>query len=1167
MVMFLKRLDIVGFKSFADSVKLDFEPGITVVVGPNGCGKSNIIDAIRWCLGEMSAKSLRSNMMLDVVFNGSGSRPPQNMAEVTLTFDNTDKRLPIDFSEVSITRRIFRSGESEYYINKTQCRLKDIRDLFLDTGMGEDGYSSMEQGKVEWILQAKPEERRELFEEAAGVSKYRARREEALRKLDRVELDLSRINDIIAVTQDQIKKLENAVSRAKTYERLKQELRAMEVADWLAQLDQHRTELTRIKSQLESSQQKIEELNTLAHQQNAGISTLRLELTEVEEKLIEANSLVSAVDADIKIGEERLANAKQRELDLHKQKNVLQATIEREEVRKVELAVQKDAQFKLLGEIKSEESGIEAEYVTSQETYNFALQHLDNKKKEIKELRDLILAKARERAHLHQQMGNLASDVTRFESQISNLEKEREKILSQMTETKQAFEGAVEQRRSLEKQMNDFSSSLSGLDTQMKALEERETESQKRLLQKAEEIARLNGQIHSLRDQQSHDPYLAGLNAIVGLPNHRIYGPLGRLIECAPQDRDLVAATLGEHLGDAVAETVEDAERAIEYLREAQKGRARIWILDRIPARPDTQPIGQMSVGDKLLNRLQTGDRFKPLLSYLCSSLWVQGSTIYDQAMINGGTDPALWKSHMPHRLPELEKSLARLESERTALESQIRSFEEKMKAIKEKREAAIKDKENARIRMELLSEEFEKIKKKRDLLQEESQVVEIELAQIKDDKVKVQYALEQAQERFQLFQNQEKDDHDQLDLFQQELTELQLSHAKAQGNLSNKLERRQAFLEKFNWQKSVLDRVEHELSLIDSNLTLNRTQHGEIDKEIQSAQSNQKEAAALIKESLEKRRESAVLSEALQAQRVKNLDRIKLQEEQLRNLHSDLGLLQNTLQDDKIREATLTNKIDILVQKLFEQYELSEELARNETQSRLADPETLDRLKKRVANMGAINMAAPQEHAELLEKNNFLVTQQTDLVKAKEDLKQVITKINTTTREHFKETFELVRENFRTLYSQLFRGGEADLRFTNEADLLSTGIDIYCQPPGKKLLHISLLSGGEKALTAAALLFSFFQVRPSPVALLDEVDAALDEANVVRFVDMIKKFSEKSQFFLISHNKRSMEAANSLYGVTMEELGVSKVISARLQKEKDPSPTPSPTEKAQALA
>ncbi|MBV9079614.1 MAG: AAA family ATPase, partial [Elusimicrobia bacterium] len=304
--MHLKRLEIHGFKSFADTIKLDFEAGITAVVGPNGCGKSNIIDAIRWSLGEMSAKSLRSSMMMDVVFNGSGSRPPQNMAEVTLTFDNTDKRLPIDFTEVSVSRRLFRSGESEYFINRTQCRLRDVKELFLDTGMGEDGYSSLEQGKVEWILQAKPEERRELFEEAAGVSKYRARREEALRKLERVEIDLSRLADIVSVTQDQIRKLENAVSKAKTYQRVREELKNLEIADWLHQLSSADTEAAEIEQRLSQAQQDVEARNTDTHRLDAEISEQRVALAHLEEDLLAANQALSAIDADIKIGEERI---------------------------------------------------------------------------------------------------------------------------------------------------------------------------------------------------------------------------------------------------------------------------------------------------------------------------------------------------------------------------------------------------------------------------------------------------------------------------------------------------------------------------------------------------------------------------------------------------------------------------------------------------------------------------------------------------------------------------------------------------------------------------------------------------------------------------------------------------------------------------------------------
>jgi chromosome segregation protein len=343
----------------------------------------------------MSVKSLRSNLMLDVVFNGSGSRPPSNMSEVTLTFDNADKRLPIDYSDVAITRRLFRSGESEYFINKTQCRLRDIKELFLDTGMGEDGYSSMEQGKVEWILQAKPEERRELFEEAAGVSKYRARREEALRKLDRVEIDLSRLNDIVSVTKDQIRKLENAVNRAKTYQRIREELKVAEVSDWLFQLNQIVTQADELGTRVGTNQTKIDELNTKVIEKEARIATLRLSLTTMEDELSSANQSLAAIDADIKIGEERLANGRLREADLNEKKTHLTESIAREEVRIQGLTQAEAEQDAALTTVREKGASIEADFEASAQQHEASLQTLEQKKTASKEIRDLIL----ERAH------------------------------------------------------------------------------------------------------------------------------------------------------------------------------------------------------------------------------------------------------------------------------------------------------------------------------------------------------------------------------------------------------------------------------------------------------------------------------------------------------------------------------------------------------------------------------------------------------------------------------------------------------------------------------------------------------------------------------------------------------------------------------------------------
>ena len=384
----------------------------------------------------------------------------------------------------------------------------------------------------------------------------------------------------------------------------------------------------------------------------------------------------------------------------------------------------------------------------------------------------------------------------------------------------------------------------------------------------------------------------------------------------------------------------------------------------------------------------------------------------------------------------------------------------------------------------------------------------------------------------------------------QLELSEIQQSHAKATAELSAEKEKLSAFQEKLNWQASIVAHNKSEIANVEQNLARHNEAIEAMALHIDEAKSQQAEATALINSSLSERQAAADACANIQASRTEISAQVQEGESALSKIRSEANRVQEEIQNERIRETNIRNRHDSLTQKLQDQYEMTLDTAKAEFATPVAaDAETLEKLKKRVANMGPINLAAPQEYEELVEKNTFLTTQQADLIKAREDLKQVIAKINSTTRDHFRETFNKVRENFRALYGTLFQGGEADLRFTDETHILNTGVDIFCQPPGKKLLHISLLSGGEKALTAIALLFAFFQVRPSPVALLDEVDAPLDEANVLRYAEMIKKFSENSQFLLISHNKRTMEAANTLYGVTMEELGVSKVLSARLHK------------------
>lgn len=921
----------------------------------------------------------------------------------------------------------------------------------------------------------------------------------------------------------------------------------MEVSDWLAQLSAGDQELKSIQERLQAAQRSAEELNTQTHQKSTELAEHRLALTQTEEELLQANSVLSSIDADLRIGEERLANSRQREQELTRQIQNLQESIQRETARAAELAQQLTTQTNAIAALETEGARIEADYAEAQKSFNGALQQLEAKKQHVKEARDLILNRAQERARLQQQIGQVTSDVTRFESRAEAITREKDRVSAQADEVIRQVHAAENAKADLERQMGEKSSRLETATRRIAEVRAKEQDLRRELLLASEEIAKLKGQIHSIRDQQSQDPYLAGAQAVLsaGLPG--INGPISRLIRASAEDRDIVAAAIGENLADLVADTADDAQRAVDFLRENEKGRARIWILDRVPPAPDSEGLTQVPGGIRLLTRIQSEEKYRALLAHLCGSSWIQDSAVYGAALVNGGVSPSKWKTHVTHRLPELERSLEEMEGAKGTLEQKSGALDAEIRTLSNDRESAIKEMEEVRIRLEIQNTDRERLLKRRQALQEEQQVIDLEAAQIQEDKVKAQYQLEEATGRFQALQNREKEDHDQLDLLQQELTDLQHMHAKANAELSAKTERHRDFVDKLNWQKSIADHSRRELSGVSSAEARHRESLTQVTSDIDLARAAQTEATQLIESSVAKRNEAADACTRIQTRRLELAQKIQAAEQELAKIRSQFSAAQESTQTELIQDTALKGRTETIIQKLRDQYELTLDAAREQFTPQPADPETLERLKKRVANMGPINLAAPQEHAELMEKNTFLTTQQQDLLKAKEDLRQVITKINATTREHFRETFQTVRENFRSLYGKLFQGGEADLRFTDEADILNTGIDIFCQPPGKKLLHISLLSGGEKALTAIALLFAFFQVRPSPITLLDEVDAPLDEANVLRYAEMLRAFSEKSQFLLITHNKRTMETANSLYGVTMEELGVSKVLSARL--------------------
>jgi chromosome segregation protein len=1145
--MHLKRLEMVGFKSFAERTRLEFEPGIIAVVGPNGCGKSNVVDALRWCLGEMSAKSLRSKVLLDVVFNGSANRAPSNLAEVSLTFDNSQNRLPIDFSEVTITRRLFRSGESEYFLNKTQCRLKDIKELFLDTGIGEEGYSIMEQGRVEYILNARPEERRELFEEAAGVSKYKARREEALRKMDRTQLDLDRLADVIAMTKEQMDKIEAAVRKARQYQKLQEDLKVMEITHWLWDLSQLDQELTAVKGELKSLEDSLQARVTQIDQREAELTELRYQEAQLGEKLVDLNRGVSEIDGSIGLAEQKQATAREREQEIAQRDAALETELAQGRARAEELErVKLEAQSALDAEKAT--SAELASALEREENAHAALVELQSRAEDAaKALQDALWANAQQNTRAHNDVAAQRSLETRLDTELKINEKDRAKTAESLA----AQEAGVARFDADLKAREDVALRLaSEADAGRAALEKIETElaAAVQAWQRAQAAYfECKAKLDAQAQWASGDAYAQGAQAILAAGLRGVHGPIGKLVSVAPADEAVVRGALGAHVNDLVADTLEDAQAALAFLSQQGKGRARFLVLDRLP---NAEPSALTAVGQRpVLDMAQTDARFQPALKFLLGRWIASGTTLYGEGVLEGGaefsTGPELFnQADAERRLAEASAQAAELDSRKQSLENDRRAAAE---AWEKTRAAA----DTARVERDFFVQERAKGETQAELYREEIRLIDGELRRLGAERAQAEATIAGLEESLRGVAAEEQKLRAEWSALQETLRVRQSETSESAAALAVSRERAQSQQARLDWRQSQLSAAESELGALTASQKAREQERSTSQQRIDEQKRLQAQAAKDIEDLMSKRKEVESSLEGVHGERTSLHDRLTACQNALTEARDASEDLRSQLQDKKLQFNHAEFRRESTEGQLKEKYQLSalEAQERYQIPAQAVPQPELERLRRRVESLGAVNLAAPEEHAQLEERYNFLLSQQQDLLKAKEDLHQTIIKINATTREHFRETFEKVRENFKAIYGQLFQGGVADLRLTDEADMLNAGIEIFAQPPGKKLQNIALLSGGEKALTAVSLLFAFFMVRPAPFCVLDEVDAPLDEANVTRFITLIKAFTHQSQFLIITHNKRTMETADTLYGVTMETLGVSKILSARLKK------------------
>ncbi|HAX61056.1 MAG TPA: chromosome segregation protein SMC [Elusimicrobia bacterium] len=1149
--MHLKTIEINGFKSFADRTVLNFGEGITAIVGPNGCGKTNITDAIKWVLGEQSAKSLRGTKMEDVIFSGTASRKQTSVSEITLTFDNSKNVLPIDYSEVSVTRRLFRTGESEYQLNKTPVRLRDIKDLFLDTGIGTESYSIMEQGKIDFILQSKPAERRYIFEEVAGVSKYKSKREEALRKLEKVGQDMLRLNDILSELESQKSKLDTQARKARQYQKYLDELKNYEVNS-LVQKYQQVKETNSVKlKELTEMNEKLSNVSVEIDKLDAKYSELKITLASKEDELISKRTEANKIDSSIAILNERILSAETAKKESIIRKDEAKQEIEQGQTDLNDYAAELAGAKKELEEAEIVVSTASEILAKKTEQKNKLNSEITKTNSDIENLRSVIFKCATELSELH----NKKTSIDLFLKEINN-RIEKQKTQEQETLTKKSEQekiaGAIKEKITvINLTLEEKKKKAENLSAKINQLRSDIEKNQNELLSKKELGAQFTARMEAMSRNSNYE-----LNSrIKETFKGRVHRTVGDIITVSDENLSVVQSALGEKSDYIVVDTENTAIEIINWLKNGNYGWANFLIMSEIERMQI--PQSQVFSGKKISDLANCDSQFRKIMDFLLDDATLKNENIYSRGIICGGT------VHSTNRLRgslETSAEINRLKNETAIINGEIGELTELIK--NEQGEIASTGTE---LNDTTVSVETEK----NELMQ-----IMAELTSAEESlKTSVNYLTILSAE-YENLNNQKIEKESEIIAITDKISKCSTQENSAKTGFTDadiQMKKLQAELEK----------LEGDFTNVQIDFSVKSSQMENIREKIKSADTTLQLTSAKIEKSKKYFNDSAdkiAAMEKIISDSTAEINKIVVSKDTvddvLRNIEKERDEIKNSIielennlrthrtHQNTIQEETRTleravsstaSEIRQIENRIKEEKGISIEDAVNNYKVVAMEQDEVEKLKKKIETLGAVNLAAPEEYEQLEQRYNFLTKQKEDLEKAREDLHNAINKINITTRQNFQKTFTVVRENFRNIFNQLFEGGEADLLLTDEGNLLETGIDIIAQPPGKKLQHISLLSGGERTLTAIAILFAIYLVKPAPFCILDEIDGQLDEANVLRFTRMLKEFAKISQFFVITHNKRTMEAANVLYGVTMEELGISKIISVHLEGEKVP--------------
>lgn len=1181
--MHLKRLELQGFKSFADKTILEFMPGITSVIGPNGSGKSNISDAIRWVLGEQSIKSLRGDKSCDIIFAGTQNRKSLGFAEASIVFDNTDGKLPIEYQEVTVTRKIYRTGETGYYINKTPCRLKDVLELFMDTGIGKDGYSIIGQGKIDEILSNKSEDRRHIFEEAAGIVKYRVRKLESEKKLENTKLNLLRINDILSEIEGTLDPLKVQSEKARKFLDLREELKQIEIGLFLYNIDTYKEKLEQIKidedilvDNNKQAEEKMEQINKLKEKLKQEINDVTDEIETMQNLGFESSKQIEKINSDINVSKERIANNKENYARLEKE-------ITENEDRKKELEEEKVQKLEKKTNLFSNKEKFQKELEEKENELNKLTKKLSKEELEIETKKKTQEEKIDKRYEKTADISMMDANLENIKKREQSLKNEISGSISELDSTRITKEEIAKTFHTIEAQRNNITKSLSEINEKRQEANEK-IKQYDTILKNLEQEERMKSSRLKflIETEKEKEGYTRSVKALLldcdknAELKKGMYGALSSLIKTPKEYETAIEMALGASLQNIVTENEEDAKKLVEHLRKNNLGRATFLPiasvsgkkLDKLNEKGIDGVIGIASdlikidkkyeniilsllgrtvIVDDMENAIKLAKQNK----YTFKIVTLKGDIINPSGGITGGSVQAKTVNilgrareieELEAELKQIKKKLTDEQKKKDEYESsieqvleEVEGLETKLKDIdivyatdKQKLVAVEENIEKIELRLEKLKKEQEEIKtqQKQMTTQKEETLSEIET---------LNKEIESISSEIDKYTALNKDNQKYIDDLNFDITNLKISVSsfdESEASIDEIVERINTDVENCN---ASINNKKAQMETISTDNTTLENQIIEYNNKIEDIKKQVGNSSNKI--------------EDLKNERTKKNEKLSQTEEEIATQFNTIEDLKAQIVKIDVKKTKLEQDIEAIINKMWEEYEITPNLVEEyEKPTDIAETtKRVNSLRNSIKDLGSINIDSIEEYKQTKSRYDFMCEQRLDLENSINKLRKVISDMTSIMKEQFEKQFKAINKNFGEVFSELFGGGKAELTLVDPQNILECGIEIQAQPPGKKLQNMTLLSGGEKAFTAIALLFAILKINPAPFCVLDEIEAALDDVNVYRFADYLKKFTNKTQFLVITHRKGTMEVADTVYGITMQENGISKLLSMKL--------------------